>query len=229
MANNNPAVLTARDLAFVEKYVETMNATEAARAAGQKNPQVHGYQTLRRASIQSAILARRQQVAAAFKVTPSEVIRRIMLIGYTDPIELLSKESGRETELLPLHKLPVEMRLALKRIKVLKREVESEGGITVTTSIVQYDLLNKQLALDSLWDKLYAKPAGGASDDLSEEQLEELIRANEVAIQAIQGASKSSAKAIKRAVDKTSSLVLVEEDKPKGNGQKKGNGKGNSH
>lgn len=67
--------LTERQRRFVEAFVETGNATEAARRAGYKNPNKVGPENLVKDGICKAIKARLKEMEAAKTATPEEVIQ----------------------------------------------------------------------------------------------------------------------------------------------------------
>ncbi len=230
MANRSRAILSFEDLAFIEKYVETLNPEASYKHAHPtyKGPNARqlGYHTIRRYAVQAAIEVRRSQIAAEMNVTPAEVIRRIMLLGYSDLAEL----AGQDGNYLSVKDLPESVRLAIQSVKVLRTTVQSnEGGITITDQVLLYTLHNKQAALDSLWDKLF-KGLRGGDKGKTDEQLEREIKANEEALEAIT-AARARADKLRKTVAKTSQAALAEAGQPegpkKGNGTKKGNGKGN--
>jgi len=228
MANRSRAVLGHQDLAFVDKYVETMRVEEAYKFSHPdyhgKNAYTLGHATLRRFAVQAAIEVRRAQVAAEMDVTPAEVIRRIMLLGYSDPAQLV----GKDGIYLSVATLPESARLAIQSVKVLRTTTQSEGGVTITDQVLLYSLHNKQVALDSLWDKLFKGHRKG-NDKMTDEELERQIEANEAALEAIMVAKKSSK--LVKSMAKATQVALAEEGKDakpalKGNGAKKGNGHG---
>lgn len=236
------AVLTPRDLTFVEKYVETMRPVDAARIAGFKQPEVAAYQVLRRPAIQAAIEVRRLQVSAELNVTPSEVIKRMMNIAYCDPKEFVDAAGNW----LPVQSIPLESRLALSKIRVVKLKTETERTTTkegkatvetVTTThfrVLDYLMWDKPKMLNSLAEHLNLFGGGRPKsplEDLSLEELERMTKANEAAVAALTGADAETRKVITKAMVKTTAAVMAEPAKETagGNGAKKPNGKGNGH
>jgi hypothetical protein len=108
------------ELRFVEKYVETLSVGRAYTfAADYHGPHATklGLKWLARPEIQAAIEVRQHEVAAEMKVTPQEIVRRMMLIGYANP-QALVDESGNY---LSLKALPEDVALALSSVKVLSK------------------------------------------------------------------------------------------------------------
>lgn len=230
------ASITTKELAFVEKYVETLKPTESAIHAGYKSPRTTAYALLRRPGVQAAIEIRRHQIAGDLNITPSEVIRRMMLIGYADPAGILDQEG----KLLPMQSMPKEIRLALAEVRIMKTDVEVEVlevdkdkepvrlGITTTHKLVSCKFWDKPKMLNSLAEHLNLFSGGRQKhpfEDMTIEELERLSAANEAAIEAIEGAAASSRKSLLKAVAKSSAAAMAEDPKP--NGAKKPNGKGN--
>lgn len=242
MPRGRGASITLKELAFVEKYVETMKAIESARHAGYKSPERAAFKLLRRRGVQAAIDVRRHEISADLDVTPAEVITRMMHIGYADPAGLLDEEG----KLLPLRSMPKELRLALAEVRIMKTEVEveiveaEEGkplkvGITTTHKLVACKFWDKPKMLNSLAEHLNLFSGGRQKHPLEDMSLEDLARlaaANEAAIEAIEGASASSRRSVLKGVEKSTVAAIAHETapaKPSGNDSKKPNGKGNGH
>lgn len=240
--------LERADLAFVEKYVETLNPGEAYKYSRPdykgKNATGRGYETLQRPAIIAAMQVRRQQVASQLNVTATEVIKRMMFIGYVDPADMLDAE-GR---LLPVRSMPKDVRLALASTKILKTEVHveiveaEEGqplkvGITTTEKLIEVKFWDKVKMLNSLAQHLNLFRGGRTRhplEDMSLEEIRSLADANRAAIAAIEGASASSRKSLLKAVAKSTAAVMAEVAVPKAEPEPKktngkGNGKGNGH
>jgi terminase small subunit-like protein len=232
------ATINIRELAFVEKYVETMRAKDSAEYAGYRHAERMGYKLLRRPVVQAAIEARRQQISAELNVTPSEVIRRMMLIGYSDPADILDEDG----QLLALRAMPKDARLALSSVKILKTEVEvrkfpedGEPEVTMTTTyqLIECKFWDKPKMLNSLAEHLNLFGTGGGKkhpwEDMTIEELDRATAANEAALAAIEGASASSRKALMKAVAKSTAATMAETAPPKpvsgGKGVKKSNRK----
>lgn len=240
------AVLTRANLAFVQKYVETMNARLSFQHAHPnyhgKNAGVRGHELLGRPAVQAAIEVQRHQVAGELQVTPGEVLRRMMLIGYANPKGMLD-EAGKIRD---LKDMPDELALAIAEIKVLRTVTYGEGENQITQQVIAYKFWNKPKMLDSLAEHLNlfrGQRSRLPLEDMEPEEIERLTKANEEAIAALQHASRSSRKAVVRAVAKSTEAVnadlaaaeakesrqLASARPNGGNGAKAPNGKGNGH
>src|SRR6266705_3105385 len=214
MPNRSSAILSLKEMAFVEKYIETLNPRASAEYAGYKCPGIVCYQVLRRRPVQAAIEVRRLQVSAELNVTPAEVIRRMMYIGYCDPKDFQDEQGNW----LPINQVAKEARLAISKIRVLRQDVEVErtttqdGKATVQTvtttrfKVLDYTTWDKVKMLNSLADHLNLFGGGRPKhpiEDMSLEELERLTTANEEAVRAIEGISEKSRKSVLKAAQKT--------------------------
>lgn len=228
--------ITPEDIAFVEKYVETMNVELAYQSSRPdykgKHARRMGYTALQRPSVRAAIEARRMQVSAELNVTAGEVIRRMMYIGYCDPQDFVDAQG----HWLGIRDIPREARLAISKIKVMKEEVErtvtEEGKATVETvtryRVLEYGMWDKTKMLNSLADHLNLFGGGRPKhpiEDMSIEELERLSDANEEAVRAIEGIRDKSRKSVMDVARKTAAAEMAEPVKPATG--KKTNGKGN--
>lgn len=234
--------LSQKDIIFIDKYVETMSP-EAAYKASHPNYKGKwakrlGWQELQRGPIRSAIEVRRMQVSAELNVTPAEVIKRMMFIGYCDPQDFTDPEG----HWLGIRQIPKEARLAISKIKVMKEDVEVErittveGKATVETvttthyRVLEYGMWDKVKMLNSLADHLNLFGGGRPKspiEDLSIEELERLTAASEEAVRAIEGIAEKSRKSVMEAARKTATLEMAEPAKPAAGKKTKGNGKTN--
>lgn len=240
--------LDRADLAFVEKYVETLDPGVSYKHSRPEykggNAQKRGHDTLQRPAIIAALQIRRRQVAAELNVTSTEVIKRMMFIGYVDPADMLDQDG----KVLPVRLMPRDVRLALASVRVLKTDVHveiveaEEGkplkvGITTTEKLIEVKFWDKVKMLNSLAQHLNLFRGGRTRhplEDMSLEEIRALTAANEAAVAAIEGASSSSRKSLMRAVAKTTAAVMAEVEDPKAEPEPKktngkGNGKGNGH
>ncbi|SHK38415.1 phage terminase small subunit [Hathewaya proteolytica DSM 3090] len=71
------AKLTPKQMAFCDYYIETGNATEAAKQAGYKQPHVQGSQNLEKLSIKSYIDERMKQLEDERIANASEVLKHL--------------------------------------------------------------------------------------------------------------------------------------------------------
>lgn len=152
--------LTTKQQAFVEHYLVSWNASEAARLAGYKDPQQAGYENKTKQDIQEAI----QQRLADLKMSADEVLTRLSThargsiapfmrrspdgelhgfdLGDDKPLDLLHKVSitKRTTKDVTEEKITLELydaQAALVHIGkhhglfVDRSKIEHEGGLTI--------------------------------------------------------------------------------------------------
>lgn len=83
--------LTPRQQRFVEEYVKSLNATQAAISAGYspKTAQEQSSRLLSNVMVASAIQAHRAEVSAEAKIDAADVLRHWATIATTDPRELV--------------------------------------------------------------------------------------------------------------------------------------------
>jgi phage terminase small subunit len=93
--------LTPKQQRFVEAYLVSGNASEAAREAGYKWPDRQGWQQLEKTSIQTALAERRAQLASANDVTVEQVIEQWRRVAFFDPAPLATL-AGQTMPLTPL-------------------------------------------------------------------------------------------------------------------------------
>jgi phage terminase small subunit len=111
--------LTPKQKKFCREYVVSLNATQAAVKAKYKNPNVIGSQNLTKLSIQDEIKRLQADIDKKAKKN-GEIIDPIELLeSYTrdimfDPGDMLDKKG----KILPLHKVPKEVRMCLMGIDV---------------------------------------------------------------------------------------------------------------
>lgn len=131
--------LDPKEQAFVDEYLECLNATLAARRVyGHAAAKQTGYKLLRRPDVATAISAGLAEQRARTVNDPDRIIRELMVIAYADLQDLLD-EQGRP---LALRDLSPELRRAIASIKTHV----TETGAT----IVEYKLVDKKGALELL-------------------------------------------------------------------------------
>lgn len=117
--------LTERQKRFVDFYVETGNAMEAARRAGYKQPQVQGAENLEKPRIKNAIAERMKELENARIATANEVLQNLTAI-IRGEVEADIKDRLKAMELLlKRYPTPLDEREQLLRIKRIEREAEA--------------------------------------------------------------------------------------------------------
>lgn len=160
-----PKKLTDKEILFCKEYVASakLNATQAAINAGysEKTARQIGYENLTKPYIVDYIQQLMEEREKRLEVSADRVVKELACIGFVDPKDLYD-ENGN---LLPVHKLPENIRRAIANIKIsslgggegedakpiiLKQElklIDKRGGL---------ELLGRHLAM---WkDQLNIKP-----------------------------------------------------------------------
>lgn len=221
-----PNMLGPQELAFVDEYVRTLNATQSYIAAYNytgNNARVLGWRVLQRSAVQAAIEVRRVQVAGELDVTPGRVMERAAQIAFADPRMIRDKDG----KLLQLQELPDEVAFAVERIRVIKKTTYGTPDAGVTIEFVEYRLRNPEGLIKYLGDVIGLGKFKDVKElsDLSLEELEGLAEANDEACRAIQAASDRAKKITSGVVKKVTAKIMAEAaDKPNGNGKSNGNG-----
>ena len=133
-----PAKRSTRFRRFVNAYVETLNGTKAAIAAGysERSATVTGSRLLMKPIIKEQIAAKLNEM----DLTYARTLREIARIAYAD-IGAIFDENGN---LLPVHQLPDNVRSAIASVKVVKKNLVTGAG--------QVDDIHEV----KLWDKVKA-------------------------------------------------------------------------
>lgn len=114
--------LTQKQRLFVDAYLISLNATQAAIKAGYsaKTAEEQGYQLLRKTSVASAIQKAMDKRAQKMEITAERVLTEIARIAYVD-VSRAYDEKGR---LLPLHEMPEDVRRAIAGVEVAEERVD---------------------------------------------------------------------------------------------------------
>lgn len=144
--------LDLKEQAFVDEYLECLNATLAARRVwGNNGPRQHGYKALHRPDVAAAIAAGLKEQNERTDNNPDRIIRQLMELAYADPRDLID-DAGN---FLPLRELAPEMRRALSSIEVVHEKTEAaDGAVTTTTRVLKYKLAAKTPNLELLGKRL---------------------------------------------------------------------------
>lgn len=83
--------LSAKQEAFVDAYVLTKNATEAAKQAGysEKTAYSQGARLLKHAEVKKEVAVRLSQSAKKYEISAERVLQEISLMAFWDPAEML--------------------------------------------------------------------------------------------------------------------------------------------
>ena len=229
--------LTERELAFVEHYVETLRPGESCARAGyaDKRPARLAYQMLQRPAIQAAIELRRQQVAADVGVNFTRVVRGLLVLAEAN----MRCTLGEDGEIRRLDEMGEEEAYAISGMDVLREETVKGEKRTVKTQVLRYRMEPRIPAWRALLDHLNLGAGKGlhgqgrSLEDMSEDEIDQMIAANEEALAALGVADESSRRALQRGIKRSTVEVVAAQLEPVGgNGKKppngsRGNGKGN--
>lgn len=159
------AALDAKEQKFVDEYLESLNATLAARRVfGVKSAKQKGYTLRARPDVAAAIEAGLREQRERTNNDPDRIVRELMLVAFADPADLVDARGNP----LPLRKLAPEIRRAIASIDVQHEKsttedviegkegeaVKSKQRVTTTTRVVKYRLVAKTPALELLGKRL---------------------------------------------------------------------------
>lgn len=158
--------LDPKEQAFVDEYMDCLNATLAARRVwGHAAAKQQGYKALHRPDVDAAIKAGLREQNERTNNDPDRIIRELMTLAYADPRDV-TDENG---ECLPLHHLAPEVRRAVASFEVSQEQVVTEcmkakegddpmmpgeRRVTTTTRVLKYKLVAKTPALELLGRRL---------------------------------------------------------------------------
>ncbi len=127
--------LTAKQQAFVDAYLITLCATEAAREARYKHPDRQGPRLLRNVVVKSEIDFRMAQRAEEAELTQDMVLAELMKIGFSNIHDFVTPGGS----VLDLCDLSRDQCAAIKEITVeTKREGKGETAETVTRTKIGF-------------------------------------------------------------------------------------------
>jgi len=152
-------MLTEKQTRFIEAYLASGNATQAAIQAGYptKSAQQVGSENLLKPVIQEALKTRREQVLKVeLGIDPVRTLREVGRVAFFDPIKLFNDDGS----IKPLSEMDVDTRAAIASIQITKVKRGTEQPVVIETTKIH---LNSKLdALDKLMKHqgLFAKAEG---------------------------------------------------------------------
>lgn len=142
--------LTQKQACFVNEYLIDLNATQAAIRAGYsaKTAEWIGPQLLGKTHVASAIALRIKDRERRTEITQDRVLLEYARIAFLDPRKLLDN-AGRP---LPIQELDDDTARGIAGIKVVDKFTPSsdEGGAPDVSTVLEYKLIDKKGALDSV-------------------------------------------------------------------------------
>jgi phage terminase small subunit len=158
------AKLTHMQERFAHEYLKDRNGKQAAIRAGYAahSAEVTASKLLRHPKVKAMVDAAGAEVAERVKVEAADVLRELMRLGYSDPAEAFDEHGA----LLPLKKMPLDIRRAISSVEVEQQTVD---GVSVgTVAKVKFwpkdkglEMLSKHLGL--LTDKVQVTGKDGAA------------------------------------------------------------------
>lgn len=136
--------LTPKQKRFVDEYLVSLNATQAAIRAGYsaKTARKIGQENLTKPDIQSCISERLTKLKESTEITQEKVLKEYGKISFFDPRKLFDEEGN----LLPVHKLDADVAAAIGGVDVVCRKI-GDIEIEITKKV---KFIDKKGVLDSL-------------------------------------------------------------------------------
>lgn len=160
------ANLTHMQERFAREYLKDRNGRQAAIRAGYsaKGAEVTASKLLKLPKVRALVDVGAAEVAERVKVEAADVLRELMRLGFADPASAFDEHGA----LLPLHKMPVDIRRAISSIEVEQQTVD---GVSVgTVAKVKFwpkdrglEMLSKHLGLLTDKVQLTGKDGGALS------------------------------------------------------------------
>ena len=127
-ATSRPVGLTARQQRFVDEYLVDLNATQAAIRAGysKKTANPAGNRLLAHVSVKAAIAKGREERLTRVKRSADEVVLALENIGYLDTTAIWNADRSMKHPM----DWPPDLRLCVKRFRVIRRNAEAGDGHT---------------------------------------------------------------------------------------------------
>ena len=136
--------LTPKQARFVDEYLTDLNATQAAKRAGYKDPSI-GRQLITKNNVSEAIARRQENLKNKLEITQERILQEYARIGFLNLRDLFDEE-GR---LLPIHRIPDDAIRGLAGIET-ETTFQGRGDEAVPITIRKIKTLDKKGALDSL-------------------------------------------------------------------------------
>lgn len=158
------ARLSPKQKLFVEAYLQTMNATEAARRAGYYAPNNNSMRVLHDPLVWSAIEARMAERRAQNPHLEQRILEELCRIAFADPRELM-RWGPDGVELRPSDALSLEAAAQVSEV------AEGRGGVIRLKKhdkLKALELLGRHLGMFA--DRLHAEVSGPGGDPLREDK-----------------------------------------------------------
>ena len=156
--------LNPRQRLFVEAYLQSLNASDAARRAGYADPEVNSKRILEARAVQAAIEARIRERRARNPHVEQRVLEELCRIAFADPRDLM-RWGPDGVELRPSDELDAAQAAAVDEVS------EGRGGVIRLKKhdkVKALELLGRHLGLFA--DRLHAEVSGPGGSPLREDK-----------------------------------------------------------
>lgn len=136
--------LTEKQKRFCEEYLTDLNATQAAKRAGYKNPEI-GRQLITKNNVSEYLNKLRNEQSKRTQITADMVINELAAIAFSDRTKIARVNADGVVELSETDNLPDTLKKAISGIK------EGKFGVEVSSydKIKALELLGKHLGIFS--------------------------------------------------------------------------------
>lgn len=136
--------LTEKQKRFCEEYLTDLNATQAAKRAGYKNPEI-GRQLITKNNVSEYLNKLRNEQSKRTQITADMVLNELAAIAFSDRTKIARVNADGVVELNETDKLPDALKKAISGIK------EGKFGVEVSSydKIKALELLGKHLGIFS--------------------------------------------------------------------------------
>lgn len=136
--------LTEKQKRFCEEYLTDLNATQAAKRAGYKNPEI-GRQLITKNNVSEYLNKLRNEQSKRTQITADMVLNELAAIAFSDRTKIARINAAGMVELSETDKLPDALKKAISGIK------EGKFGVEVSSydKIKALELLGKHLGIFS--------------------------------------------------------------------------------
>ncbi len=148
VAQANSPNLTDKQRAFVLEYVKDWNGTQAAIRAGYSEDSASeiAYENLRKPQIRQLIDRHFEDMG----LTADRILAEQMALAFSNADDYLEVEEGGESRAKAFHSLTRKQKAAVKKIREKRIIKENSDGSVFVDSTMEYELYDKQKALDVL-------------------------------------------------------------------------------
>lgn len=117
---------------FVEHYVTSFNATQAALAAGYsaKGAAAEGSNLLKDGRVQERLQQAALSSVSRAEIRSADILQALSELAYSDPAELFQRHPDNSMTAMELAAMPRHVRRAIKEFKIVKRNLTAGDGQT---------------------------------------------------------------------------------------------------